>query len=250
MADRSEEFFCAHLVNLIRTVEQKDFPVFSSFLDLHQQALAEKICMAEHFHAWCFDETIPDAERRMLGLAPSYLTPDQLEFPIAVLAVTWPARFSLTHRDLLGSLLALGIKRETLGDFLIAEGRAELAVQEHLASMISNQLTKIGRVGVKVEQIPAITLSQNRQFQEISGTVPSLRLDVVVALAVRLSRGKAVQLIHEGRVQINGLCCESVSQLVQPGDRLSIRGFGKYQLAKEIGITRRDRLHVVIRKYI
>jgi len=248
--EKADEYFCAHIAGLIQTVKRRNYPVFTSFLDLHQQALAEQVCIREHFHAYRLEGVAEDAERKVLGFAPSYQQPDELFFPIAVLEIIWPSRFTLTHRDLLGSLMALGIKREILGDMIVTEGKAELLVLEHLAEMICRDVVKIGRVGVSIRQIEQMTLSQQKRFQLIEGTVSSLRADALVSLATRLARGKAVELIRESRVQIDGLMVTSASQAVKPGQRLSIRGFGKFQLMEEIGTTRRERLHVVIRKYI
>lgn len=249
-ADRSDDYFCAHVAGLIHTVKERDYPVFTAFLDLHQQALARQICAKEAFSAYRLEGLFPDAERQVLGLAPSYLEPAELEFPVAVLEVTWPGRYSLTHRDFLGSLMALGIKRDVLGDLMVGEGQAQAVVLEHLAEMICRDVSKIGRVGVEIRQIPALTMDPQKRFQLLEGTVASLRLDAVASLALRQSRGKTAELIREGCIAVNGAISQSASQLLKPGDRLSVRGFGKFQLAQEIGTTRKERLHVVIRKYI
>lgn len=112
-------------------------------------------------------------------------------------------------------------------------------------------IEKIGRVGVKCAYADSDEkIVRNDKFSEISGTVASLRLDCVVGTATRLSREKSCALIRSGSVSVNHGVTESVSDTLKEGDVLSVRGFGRYILSSVGDRTKKDRIHIVIKKYI
>ena len=74
---------------------------------------------------------------------------DDKSFPITCLEITGRDIDKLSHRDFLGSLMGLGIKRETVGDILISD-KCYIFVKEEIADYIVYNLTKIGNKGVSV----------------------------------------------------------------------------------------------------
>jgi RNA-binding protein YlmH len=118
------------------------------------------------------------------------------------------------------------------------------------ARLISGSLSKIGRVGVKISDDKPFILENAQKYQEISGTVASLRLDCVVGLAARISREKAAALIRTDRAEVNHLPVSSVSHELRGGDILSIRGYGRFVLSEINGYTKKDRIHIILKKYI
>ena len=59
-------------------------------------------------------------------------------------------RFSdtLTHRDFLGSLMALGLSREVLGDIVVSDNEGYLFCLAGIADFISENLTEVKRTAV------------------------------------------------------------------------------------------------------
>jgi RNA-binding protein YlmH len=156
----------------------------------------------------------------------------------------------LTHRDILGSLMAQQMKREVVGDIVAEEGIAQTFLTDVAAKLITGSVSKIGRVGVKTETGRPFELENAQKFQDISGTVASLRLDCIVSLAAKLSREKAAALIRTDKVDVNHLTADSLSHELKEGDILSIRGCGRFILSGINGETKKGRIHIILKKYI
>lgn len=196
-----------------------------------------------------------DAERRVLLLCPEYLDPEaELAStpPFAVLLITWPARFyTLRHRDLLGAVLGLGIKREQVGDILVEEGRAQVLVLREIAPYVAANLKSAGRAPVSVVPLsPAELTPPPRPVKEIRTTVASPRLDSILAAAYGLSRTKAVPLITGERVEVNFVPVTDPAAAVPPGAVLSVRGLGRARLVELGGNTKRGRVIAVLERYL
>ena len=78
----------------------------------------------------------------------------------------------------------------------------------------------------------------------------SLRLDSIVGAGFNLARGKAAALIETGKVSLNDLPCLKPDKLLAEGDKVSARGFGKLVLAQVGGRTKKDRISIMLQKYI
>ena len=124
------------------------------------------------------------------------------------LKVTHRPQDTLGHRDILGALMALGIKRETVGDIIIDETDAALVCLPELGGYIIENFTKAGRVGLEVSAIGLDELPIREEELAIkTDTVASLRLDAVLSAAFGMSRTKAAELIATGRVSYNHQVC-------------------------------------------
>ena len=88
------------------------------------------------------------------------------------------------------------------------------------------------------------------EVKEIRDTLASLRLDSVVSSGFRIGRSLAAQYICSGKAAIDGLPCEKPDKTVTEGAKVSIRGLGKIKLDKINGTTKKDRISVVIHRYV
>ena len=252
MNDQEDKLFTARLSDMVSLCERDSSPHFSSFLDERQCALAEMWCRRNtgglHWLLW---GGFPEARRKMLAVFPDfcddYITE---EFPVKCLTFSYRREDRLSHRDFLGTFMGLRLRRETIGDIIADEGKAQVFVTEVAARLITASVSKIGRVGVKVDDQRPFELTVKQEFQNISGTVASMRLDCIVGLAAKLSREKAAALIRSEKVDINHFTASSVSAELHEGDVLSIRGCGRFVLAGIDGSTKKGRLHIILRKYI
>ena len=186
----------------------------------------------------------PDCERRAAFFLPDYLSeadfPDEEHF--RALRIT--AGFGQPgHRDYLGAILALGIRRDFLGDLYVEDDRATLLCLPSVATHLLGSLDHVGRYGVRTEAIPLDAVHPPaRRTKAVSFTVQSLRLDAAAAGLFRLSRATAADLIRAGAVTLNYLPCEKVDAPVRPGDIISIRGHGKAALTEAGGESRKGRI--------
>lgn len=184
------------------------------------------------------------AVRLMLGAGA-----EEEQFPITALAFTYKAEFDLRHRDFLGALTALGIRRETVGDILTGEGRTVVFVRDEIAPYLLTEVDRIGRVGVKVGYADTSELPVPDDTEELVWTLSSLRLDAFVACAAHLSREKAARLIKSELVTVDHVTVTEVSKPLRDGMTVTIRKYGKYVLTSQLGASRKGKLRVAVRHY-
>ncbi|MDE6789262.1 MAG: RNA-binding protein [Ruminococcus sp.] len=254
MTEQTDRIFFAKLADMVNRCERDGYSVFSSFFDERQCAEAEMWCRRNTggLH-YTFHGGFHEANRKMLAVYPDYCE-DYIkdEFPIKCLTFTYRKEDRLNHRDFLGSFMGLMLKRDTIGDIVVSEGIAQTAVTEVAAKDILSSVSKIGRTGIKVSDSRdfELSLSDIQQFRDIGGTVASLRLDCITALAANISREKAVSFIRADRVDVNHFTVSSVSHELKEGDILSIRGFGRFILSAVNGLTKKSRIRIILKKYI
>ncbi len=248
--DRQDRAFAAHILDLFAIAEQKYIPRFSGFLDMHQSTLARQIASGQGHRGFLFFGGHPESERVMLGVFPPYEEPDPGAFPIVPLTLRFRSEDPVGHRDLLGALMGLELRRETVGDILLEPGHAVLFTSEAVAPVVLSELTKVGRWGVKVSQGLPERLPALHRYQDKSVNVSAARLDCIVAAVAGCSREKAAQTVRAQLVSVNGLTVGETAHLLREGDVISIRGCGKFLFAQETGNTRKGRLCLLFKKYI
>ena len=165
----------------------------------------------------------------MLGVFPDYLEADASLFPLLGLTVRFRKQDTLSHRDFLGSFMAQGVVRASVGDILVEAGRAVLFVKTELAPHFLSQIEKIGRVGVQVSEGFETPLPAAHKFT---------------------SREKAAQMIAGGFVSVNHRETLSASARVASGDVISIRRCGRFIVDALGPKTKKGRLSIQCRKYI
>lgn len=184
--------------------------------------------------------TVPvGSERKVLGVF--YDEPERSAFPVSAIEFKYRPCDKLTHRDFLGTLMSLGIERDTVGDILVDNGRTVVFVKSELKDYIESQIFKVGGAGVKIVQPNLNSLPQGRGTEEMSLTVSSLRYDNIVAAVSGLSRDKTAKLILSGETTLNFAVTQNVSCTVKEGDTFTIRGKGKFKLDKILGVTKKGR---------
>lgn len=252
ISDASEEdaLLRARIEDACHLCDARSCPRFVGFLDERRQAVARAVLHEKGVADFLFFGGYAEAERTLLGVFPSFLPPDEALFPIRALAFRYRASVELTHRDVLGALLAAGIRRDKLGDILCDRGRAIVVADEELAPFLAENVTKIGREGVKVEYPYNGEIVVRREVREWQDTVPSPRLDAVLHAALRVSREEAVRRLASGAVALNHLPVQAAATTVNEGDILSVRGAGRFRVAQLGPITKKGRLIVRLEQYV
>lgn len=147
--------------------------------------------------------------------------------------------------------MGMGIVREKIGDILVGPESTDILVLETVEPFLLQSWDSAGRVKLRVTSVPLEYLHIPQvQWEEIRDTVSSLRLDAVVSTGLRMSRGKAAELISGGRVQVNWQDCTKPDRTVAEGDTISARGYGKFQLLEAGGVTKKGRICIVVKRFI
>ena len=243
--DRNDEARQTQL-RLHQQAERADrlgIPVTGRFLTAEEQSLARQEA-ARCGVAVSFSGGWPEAERVQPCFHPSWEEP---QFSLCWLEVRWNGKFArVDHRDLLGSLMGLGMDRSFLGDLIAGEDHAYLCALPEMACRLPMEWEKAGNAPIRVrllDEPPAIEPPKGVMLRD---TVASLRLDSVLASGMKISRARAAELIRQGVVSVNHQMEERTDRLLEVGQTLSIRGFGRVRL-KEVGQpTRKDRLPIAL----
>ncbi len=247
--DKEDKLILSRAHDALAIAERSYTARVVGFLNPHQRSLIIKNIYPTQDISVSFDGGYPDAERTLFICRPEYAE-FEISDVISVIKV-WGRDISrLTHRDYLGSLMGLGITRENIGDILVSDTGAFIFVKAEIADYIINNLDKIGRHGIKTELCKCADADiPEPKYKEIKGTVSSMRLDAVLALAAGISRGRAAEIIGQGVVSLNWEIQQSVSAKLDEGDLISVRGVGRMRVLELGGITRKGRYGLVVAKY-
>lgn len=244
-----EQLLKKRILELRKRAEFSYRTEFTDFLNLSEIDTAKTVLSGSNH---CFFGGLADTERQMLCIAPEdiSITPDM--FPICgVRILPKNVKFAgeISHRDVLGSVLGLGLTRDVIGDIYIKEKEAYVLCAERIAEFLTEQLTQVRHTNVVCKIETAEDSEFSKEFQLISRTVSAVRLDSVAAAAFGVSRSSAASAISGGKVFINGKDIISASASVKEEDVISFRGLGKAKL-KEIGsLTKKGRIVVTIERY-
>lgn len=186
----------------------------------------------------------PDAERVQVCFHPAWTEP---EFTAVWTEIRWAARFAhVEHRDLLGSLMALGMDRAFFGELIALEDRAYLFCLPEVASRLPMEWDKAGNTPIRITLLAEPPAFEPPRGEMLRDTVASLRLDCILAAGMRTSRSRAAEIIRSGAVSVDHMPEERTDRLLVSGQLLSIRGFGRIRLTEVGSLTRKDRFPIIV----
>jgi len=235
--------------NAAKLAGEKGLVRFSRFLDPAQAVKAAQQAReyGSQVSLWGGYE---GAERVIACFYPPNEQIDHSEYPIVCLHSRFSDKFcSLSHRDLLGAFMSLGLTRSCLGDIIIVGADIYLFAHEQNASFIEQSLVSAGKTPLHLrvlDKIPPMPAPEGTRFSAI---VSSMRLDGLIAAAYRLSRSEAAELIRSGLVKVNHVVCDRVDVQVQENTLFSIRGKGRIRLISVDGLTRKQRIGITFFRY-
>ncbi len=219
----------------------------TDFLDPYERNLAKAILNSFDDLKYVEDGGLEVAERKIIQIFPSYLDVDELDKRLIYLRATGDFG-SLSHKDFLGGLLGIGIKREKTGDIFVHENFADFVLMDDIGGYVLLNLQKIGNQNIQISEVQKEELSQpNNMFKEISGFVSSLRLDVLMNTVYKISRSDALNIIKSGNVKVNWEPVDKPSLLLVQGDVISAKGYGRAILHSIDGVSKKGRTHVNVR---
>ncbi len=247
------ELLFAVLEDKIDECENNNYISHTSFLDSFEQSRAIQF-LAKRGVRYTLCGGFDDAERRIIIFLPDYADEDYIKTeqcsPILPLRIDKDNFSKLGHRDYLGSIMGLGIRREMLGDIICDEKGCTVAVLESVAKYLCENLISAGRGTVNAHLL--------NDFSEVKITekytlkrcfVSSMRADSVVSSGFSFSRSEAVRRISAGEVFINGVQALKPDFKVPVGSKVVVRGKGKIIIDEELGETKKGRQSFMIKKY-
>ena len=244
---RKEEYvFVDQVMNWKEQVIERYSPKLTDFLDLREQTIMSSVignnpdCLVTFFGGQV------DIERKRALIHPSYYTPTEDDFSLIAFDIKYASKFhSLSHRQVLGTLMSLGMKRSKFGDILMKDEIIQLVVAEEIGSFVENNLNSVGKSPIKLMEIPFNELiEQENEWQTKNGSVSSLRLDVLLSEFYNISRQKAQALIKAEYVKVNQRVIDSTSFICGEGDLFSVKGYGRGMLLSIDGMSKKEKWRI------
>ena len=248
-----DRLLAAQTADKLEQCQRQNRMTHTMFLTPHERGIAERVisCFGTPPHR--ITGGYDSAERCVLLCLPDYMQPqgpEEEDLPFGAIRVNWGHGAVLTHRDILGSLMAQGIRRDVLGDLLIGPEGCDVIVMKECMPFLRDNWLSAGRTGLHPQEIPLddlrIPCGDGKSVQD---TVASLRMDAVLGSGFSRSRGRAAALIEAGRVSLNGCECLKPDRQLAEGDILSVRGMGRLILREVGGVSKKGRLRIVMERF-
>lgn len=192
-----------------------------------------------------------DAERNLLLIYNSYREHEDFDSQVAVFKVIGNFKFNnISHKDYLGALLGLGIKREKVGDIVVGENCAYIIVSKTISDYVYLNLNKIGNESIRLEPVEDVEIDDSDKYEEVRVHVSSARLDALISKVYNISRQESCKLIDCGYVRVNFEPVKSVSASLKEGSLVSVRSKGRFLFEKQCGTSRKDKLIMAVKKLV
>ena len=240
------------LVDLAESVQKTQKFRLSNFLDPFGQEIAETVAANYDGIRVDFDGGYPGAERARAMFVHENFPGTPTGFDIACVVAKWNGQFArLGHRDVLGSLMGLGIERDRIGDLLVTNDSVRILRDTKMQQFLLETLTRIGNVSATLSEADTADIQPKEEHvKEIRTTVASLRVDSIAASGFGSSRSRAAADIAADKLKLNWQPVKHASQTVKEGDMLSMRGRGRLEVAEIRGTTKKGRTVVVLKRYL
>ena len=230
----------------------------TDFLSMYEISLAKSFLKKNNIQNYILYGGFGNAERQILIAYPEKYDLKMIEKNynkiLAVLRIKLPEneKINLLHRNYLSGIIKVGIDRKKVGDIIVDKNGADIITFVNTAQILKTQLLTLKRFENSKFEITEITnlRKQEIRIEDISIIVPSLRLDNIVSDLARTSRNKAVKIINQERVFVNGQNEIKVSKQINLGDIITIRGKGRFIIKELRGTTRNGRKVIKVEKYV
>ena len=175
---------------------------------------------------YTIDGGYENAERSVIFIYPYYMEYEDIDEKLKYIQIEGNFKFrSVSHKDYLGSVLGLGIKREKVGDIIVHENFAQMVLSSDICDFIVYNLEKISKNNIEVKEISKDKLVENVvEYKEITCTVSSKRLDCIISEIYNISRQESLKYIKSEKVFVNHEKIVSTSKEIQDNALISVRG--------------------------
>ena len=251
MTNQEDELLYKRFIELSNRAYQSNIYCFSDFLSIAQQDVFFRAVRDKSFAPIAYELFGGNdiCERKMVRFGSEADFGFEMEYPILCVKIEPAARKFAghhSHRDFLGSLMSLGIDRKKFGDIFVDDMEAYLYVEETTAQYVMENLTSVGRDVVKcsVSQLPESYIRDALKSSIIQVTSP--RADAVISKVYNLSRKDTIPYFTEKKVSVNGRVVENNDKILSDGDTVSVRGFGKFNFVRDIGLSKKGKHNIEV----
>lgn len=254
---RQEDKIClSQIVEKIEKVNERQQIQNTDFLDMYQISLVDGFLKKNKILNYKFFGGYENAERKVLVIYPEKYTEEMLaknySQMLRVVRVELNVKVELSHRNYLGTIVKLGLKREKVGDIIVCEEGADIITTKDFSNILEKEMKDSNMLPsseVTIHEIEELNVKEV-QKEEVKVIIPSFRLDNIVSDLSRMSRSKGVEMINSERVFVNGKCETKQAKTMKIGDSITIRGKGRFLIKEIDGTTRKGNTVLVIEKFV
>lgn len=258
MKEKDDKILLAQVSDKIEMCENKNKIEYTNFLDLAQIELVQNYIDKLKIENYISYGGYEQSERKLFVIYPekfnSTVVEKNLVSIVKIVRIQLPGELKgkYAHRDYLGAVIKLGVKREKVGDIIVDNDGADIIVEKDISKFLLENLsglTRFSKSKITIEKIDNLrTVEVRREEREI--IVSSLRLDNVISELARCSRNKALDIINMERVFVNFQCETKKTKQIKTGDMVTIRGKGRFYIKELVGQTKSGRVIVKIEKFV
>ena len=256
--DKDDKILLAQLLDKVEAVENKNKIEHTDFLDMSKSKLVQKFINKIKIENYITYGGFEEAERKMYVIYPEKFNIDvvskNLSSIVDIIRIELPEdlKGKYSHRDYLGAVIKLGVKREKVGDIIVDKDGADIIVDKDITKFLLenlNSLTRFSKSKITVENIEDLRKVEIKK-EEIDIIVSSLRLDNVISELARCSRNKALEIISMERVFVNFQNETKKTKQIKSGDIVTIRGKGRFYIKELVGQTKSGRTIIKVEKFV
>lgn len=258
--NEEDKLLVSKVLDKLEFVQKKNSIETTDFLDMHQKTVAEKVLKSQKITNYICYGGYSNAERVMIIIYPEKLEDvfnnNQYDFNniVKVIRVILPNEMKgkYSHRDYLGAVIKVGLKREKVGDIIVNLDGADLIVSKDISKYIVDsfkELTRFSKSDIYEESIEKLHITEPKT-EVLNIIIPSMRMDSIVSELIRTSRSKALEIINAERVFVNSEVITKNSKMLKENDMITVRGKGRFKIIKILNSTKKGNLVLEVEKYV
>ena len=258
--NEEDKLLVSKVLDKLEFVQKKNSIETTDFLDMHQKTVAEKVLKSQKITNYICYGGYSNAERVMIIIYPEKLEDvfnnNQYDFNNIVRVIRVILQNEMkgkySHRDYLGAVIKVGLKREKVGDIIVNLDGADLIVSKDISKYIVDsfkELTRFSKSDIYEESIEKLNITEPKT-EVLNIIIPSMRMDSIVSELIRTSRSKALEIINAERVFVNSEVITKNSKMLKENDMITVRGKGRFKIIKILNSTKKGNLVLEVEKYV
>ena len=169
-------------------------------------------------------------EKGIIFFLPDYAEKVEYDNYISCIKIVAKDTNKLKHKDFMGSIYAMGIKNDFIGDIFVTVNAAYVYILKEVENFLLDNLFKV-------------------EYIEKTYIIPSRRIDALLSEVYNLSRKETKEKIVAGDLYVNAAECINPSIEFYEGDIVSFRRCGKLKVGPEIRTTKSGNICINIYRY-
>lgn len=250
--DKDEKILVSSILDKAMKFEKTDSVIITSFLNLNELNVVKNAL--NHFKVTYYELYInDDIEKRNIAFIPEFLSFNIQEIfreHVSCIKVVPKVQGKLIHKDYMGAIYSLGIKREFIGDIIANDKCAYFFCMKTAQDYFIQNLVSVGKQMVDTQVVDIFSEEIKKLALNVipkDYIIPSLRIDAILSEVYNLSRSEVKEKIVKGDLFINDKAIYYPNTIVSEGDIISFKRCGKMRIGEEIRKTKS--LNIVLRIY-